>query len=58
MSEKSCIVCKRTSEEIPVTEWYYKDNTFFICPQHTPTLIHNPQDLVNHLPGAEGFEPG
>lgn len=58
MSEKSCIVCKKTSEEIPVTEWYYKDNTFFICPKHMPTLIHNPHELVNHLPGADGFEPG
>lgn len=58
MNEKSCIVCKRTSEAIPVTEWMYKESKFYICPQHMPTLIHNPQDLVNLIPGAEGFEPG
>lgn len=58
MSEKSCLVCKKTSDETPVTEFHYKEGSFFICPQHMPTLIHNPGELINLLPGAEGLTPG
>ena len=53
---KECIVCKKTSEEIPVTKFYYKESEFYICPQHLPTIIHKPQDLVGLIEGADTFE--
>jgi len=48
-----CAYCDRTSEEVPLLVLNYKDEKFWICPQHLPVLIHKPQNLVGKLPGAE-----
>jgi hypothetical protein len=53
---KECIVCKKPSSEIPVTKFYYKESEFYICPQHMPTIIHNPQELIGLLDGADKFK--
>jgi len=53
---KACLVCKKTSEETPVTKFYHKDSEFYICPQHLPVLIHNPQQLVGLLDGADTLQ--
>jgi len=59
MSDKrECVVCQASSDEMPVTKFYYKEGHFYICPQHIPILIHNPQKLVGTLDGAEGFIAG
>ena len=59
MSEiKTCLVCKKTATETPVTKFYYQESHFYICPQHIPILIHNPQELVGLLPGADQLEKG
>ncbi len=58
MSTKECIVCKKTHQEIPLTNFEYMDSQFFICPQHIPILIHSPHKLVGLLPGADTFEGG
>jgi len=55
---KECLVCKKTSNEIPVTKFYYQEKEFYICPQHIPIIIHKPQELVGLLDGADGFEAG
>lgn len=53
---KECLVCKKSSAEIPVTKFYYKESEFYICPQHMPTIIHKPQELVGLIDGADTFE--
>ncbi len=55
---KACLVCKAASTEIPVTKFYYQESEFYICPQHIPILIHNPQELVGLLPGADTLKGG
>lgn len=50
---KECLVCKRTQEEMPVTRFYYQKTEFYICAEHMPVLIHNPQQLIGILPGAD-----
>jgi hypothetical protein len=55
-SIKQCLVCKKSSIEIPVTKFYYQDSSFYICPQHIPVLIHNPKELVGLLDGADELE--
>ncbi|WP_117879555.1 hypothetical protein [Aureibaculum luteum] len=50
---KACLVCNKTSEEIPVTKFNYQDSKFYICPQHIPVLIHKPQELIGLLDGAD-----
>jgi len=56
--DKNCLVCHRTDEEIPLVELSYKGGKLWICPQHIPVLIHNPQELVGKIQGAETFEAG
>jgi len=59
MSEaKACLVCKKSATEIPVTKFYYQESEFYICPQHIPILIHNPQELIGLLPGADKLTGG
>jgi len=53
---KECLVCKKASTEIPVTKFYYQDSEFYICPQHMPTIIHNPQELIGFIDGADEFK--
>jgi len=53
---KECLVCKTPSSEIPVTKFYYKGSEFYICPQHMPVIIHNPQELIGLLDGADKFK--
>jgi len=55
---QECLVCKKKSNETPVTKFYYQESEFYICPQHIPVLIHNPQELVGLLPDAEKLQKG
>ncbi|NOR28535.1 MAG: hypothetical protein GQ540_08405 [Lutibacter sp.] len=55
---KECLVCKTSSTEAPVTKFYYQESEFYICPQHIPVLIHNPQELVGLLPDADKLQKG
>ena len=55
-SNKECLVCKASSREIPVTKFYYQESEFYICPQHMPVIIHNPDQLIGLLNGADKFE--
>ena len=43
--------------EIPLIEIHYQEQSYWICPQHFPVLIHQPHLLVGKLPGAERLEP-
>jgi hypothetical protein len=52
-----CLVCKRSSEEVPLVSFRFKSTDLWICPQHLPVLIHDPGQLVGVLPGAEDLSP-
>ncbi len=53
---KECLVCQRNQDEAPVTEFHYKQSSFFICAQHMPVLIHDPQKLIGLLPEADKMQ--
>ena len=55
---KTCLVCKKSSSEVPVTKFYYQESEFYICPQHMPIIIHNPQELVGLLDGVDKLQGG
>ena len=57
-NEKKCLVCEKSSDETPVTKFYYQKSEFYICPQHIPVLIHRPQELVGLLEGADKLQGG
>ena len=50
-----CLVCQRPSEEVPLISFRYQGADLWICPQHLPTLIHDPAKLAGLLPGAENM---
>lgn len=51
-----CIVCEKSSQEIPLIVIEYQGKQYWICPQHLPILIHEPGQLIGRLPGAENLE--
>ncbi len=52
-----CVNCQRTVEEVPLLNVTHRGGAAYICPQCLPILIHDPQQLVNKLPGAEALQP-
>lgn len=54
--EAKCVVCEGTSQEIPLIALQYKDQQYYICPQHFPLLIHKPKSLEGKLPGVENLQ--
>ena len=50
-----CLVCERTENQVPLIKLQYQSNAYWICPQHFPILIHNPDQLIGKLPGAENL---
>ena len=57
MSDKTCLNCGKSSDEIPLLCLEYRAVTYWICPQCLPVMIHKPQNLAGKLPGAENFAP-
>ena len=55
-ADKKCVVCEKDTYQMPLTRFYYKESDFFICAQHIPILIHDPQKLVGLLPDADKLE--
>lgn len=56
-SEPRCVACQRSSQEIPLIALTYQNQTYWICPQHLPILLHKPEQLIGLLPGAENLQP-
>lgn len=54
---KTCVVCDRDDYSVPLIAVQYRSSAFWICPQHLPTLIHDPGQLAHKLPGAENLDP-
>jgi hypothetical protein len=42
---------------VPLINFSYQGKELWICPQHLPILIHEPQKLAGKLPGAENLSP-
>ena len=54
---KLCLFCRRDEQETPLVTLAFRGEPLYICPQHLPVLIHDPQRLVGVLPGAENLAP-
>ena len=55
--EKACLACGLDSDATPLVALEYRGKPLWICPQHLPILIHDPNRLVGVLPGAENLAP-
>ncbi len=56
--QPACIACDRDQQEVPLLQIQFQEQTYWICPQHLPMLIHKPAQLADRLPGAENLSPG
>lgn len=54
--QAGCLVCGKSSAEVPLLAFQFRGENRWICPQHLPILIHDPTRLAGLLPGAEGLE--
>jgi hypothetical protein len=50
---KKCVYCQRDDQQVPVVEFKFQGEKYYICSEHFPLLIHQPAKLVGKLPGAE-----
>jgi hypothetical protein len=57
MSHSACFNCGRDEQQSPLISLRFRGENWFICPQCMPVLIHNPQRLVEKLPGAGDLAP-
>ena len=55
--DKVCLACNQDSDATPLLALEYQGARLWICPQHLPILIHDPNRLVGLLPGAENLSP-
>ena len=53
---KCCIVCKATSNDMPIITFEFKGKEHYICSQHIPILIHKAGQLQDILPGIKDSE--
>ncbi len=52
-----CLYCEQTHDEIPLLALNYQNQQYWICPSHLPVLIHQPDQLIGKLPGADKLTP-
>ncbi|MET0103061.1 MAG: hypothetical protein ABW078_15115 [Sedimenticola sp.] len=52
---KRCLVCDRTSDQLPLMALEYNGAQHWICSQHLPLLIHKPEQLIGKLKGVENL---
>jgi hypothetical protein len=53
----ACLLCERTSADVPLLSIEFRGNTLRICSQHLPILIHDPGQLIGIVEGAEQLQP-
>ena len=42
----TCINCQRNEDELPLTEWRMAGNSFWVCPECLPLLIHRRAEVM------------
>lgn len=52
-----CLNCQRPETVIPMVALRYNGDQAWICSQCLPILIHQPQQLLGRLVGAENLMP-
>ncbi len=50
--QPKCVYCDQTDENVPLVNLSYKGHPLWICSQHLPLLIHEPEKLAEKLKKA------
>jgi hypothetical protein len=54
---QTCLNCGTTENQIPLVNLTYSGKPTYICSRCLPLLIHQPQQLIGKLEGAENIPP-
>ena len=57
MTERTCLNCKRTDEQVPLMNMTFKGETKHVCAQCLPILIHKIHLLADKLSGVDITPP-
>ena len=58
ITSMTCVYCGQNDQNVPLLQFAFQGEYFWICPQHLPILIHHPEQLASKLPGLEQINPG
>ena len=47
-----CVLCERTSEEVPLIPFEYHGQEYRVCTAHLPMLLHKPELFEGKLVDA------
>ena len=47
-----CVLCEKSSNEVPVIAFEFKGKQYYVCTAHLPTLLHKPELFAGKLDGA------
>lgn len=45
-SEKKCLKCNSTQNEVPMMLWHYKEREIWLCANCLPLMIHQREQLT------------
>lgn len=48
----NCLYCERSSDEVPLIPFEYKEEAYYICTAHLPMLLHKPEMFAGKLKDA------
>lgn len=48
----NCLYCERSSDEVPLITFEYKEEAYYICTAHLPILLHKPELFAGKLKDA------
>jgi hypothetical protein len=49
---KKCVLCEKSSGEIPVISFEYQGSEYGVCTAHLPALLHKPELFEGKLADA------
>jgi hypothetical protein len=47
-----CVLCEKSSDEIPVIAFEFKGERYQVCTAHLPTLLHQPEKFAGKIADA------
>ena len=47
-----CILCEKSSDQIPVIAFEFKGKLYHVCTAHLPALLHKPELFADKISGA------
>ena len=53
----TCIYCGQNDQNVPLLQFQFQAEQYWICPTHLPILIHKPDQLAGKLTGLEQLLP-